>query len=180
MMTLAFWFMAIGILHLLIGATMWVNPAGALKGVKAFPRYDWAGRILAAVCIVWSVYLVREMPLGWFDAYKGWLYVAGPILYLLISIFMADLLAARALGGLLLLVASPILEAASFQPSSLRLILVVLAYAWVIAGMALVLAPYRFRKTAEKVCGTMGQCRVVGGVGVLLGVVLFGVGWLAF
>ncbi len=180
MITLASCFMAIGILHLLLASPMLVNPTGALKVVKAFPRHDWAGRILAAMCIVWSVYLVREMPLGWFDAYKGWLYVAGPILYLLISIFMADLLAARALGGLLLLVASPVLEAAAFQPSALRLILVVLAYVWVIAGMALVLAPYRFRKTAQMLCGTTGQCRVVGGAGVVFGAGLVGLGWLAF
>lgn len=180
MITLASCFMAIGILHLLLTVPMLVSPAGALKVLKAFPRHDWAGRILAAVCMAWSVNLVREMPLGWFDAYKGWLYVAGPILYLLISIFMAELLAARALGGVLLLVASPVLEAASFQPSGLRLILVVLAYGWVIAGMALVLAPYRFRKTAQVVCGTTGQCRVMGGVGVVLGAGLVGLGSLAF
>jgi hypothetical protein len=172
--------MAIGIIHVLINLPMLVFPAGALRVLKAFPRHEWTGWILTAVCIAWSVVLVRAMPLGWFDAYKGWLYIVGPVLYVLIVMFMEELLAARALGGVLLLVADPVLESASFQPSSLRLILVVLVYAWVVAGMALVLAPYRFRKAAQALCSTAGRCRVVGGLGVSLGAGLIALGLLVF
>jgi uncharacterized protein YjeT (DUF2065 family) len=180
MTTLACWSIAVGFVHLVLSAPLLIQPSGALKVLKAFPRHEWAGRVLAAVCIAWSVVLVREMPLGWFDAYKVWLYVAGPLLYLLITLFMAKLLAARALGGVLLLVASPVLDAARFQPSGLRLIVVVLAYGWVIAGMALVLAPYRFRRAAQALCDTTIRCRITGGLGVALGVVLIGLGLSIF
>jgi hypothetical protein len=179
-MTLSDVAMAIGIVHGVVGLSLLISPGGTRKAVKAFPRHVWSGRILAALDMAWSVYLVQDMPLGWFDAYKGWLYVAGPILYGLIVLFMEELLAARALGGLLLLVASPILEAAAFRTESLRLVVVVMAYAWVLAGMALVLAPYRFRKSAEVLVTTTGRCRGLGGLVLAFGIVLVGLGWRVF
>ncbi len=180
MMTLAGCSILVGIIHLVLNVPLLVFPVRGQKVIKAFPRHEWAGRILAAVGVVWSVLLVLEMPLGWFDAYKGWLYAVGPVLYLLIVVFMGDLLAARALGGLLLLVADPVLETAILQPATLRLVLVVLAYVWVVAGMALMLAPYRFRKAAEGCCGTAGRCRVVGALGAMLGTGLIGLGLWVF
>lgn len=180
MTRLAAFTLAIGIIKTAAALPLLISPVRAQQVLKAFPRHEWSGRILAALALAWSIALVREMPLGWFDAYKGWLYVGGPLVYVLVVMFLDELLAARALGGVLLLVADPVLESAAFQASPLRLVVVLVAYAWVAAGMALVLAPYWFRKTMERVCGTPGRCRVTGGSLLLLGAVLSCLGLLAF
>lgn len=168
--------MGLGVVHLLAGAMLAGMPAMTRAGLARFPRHIWVGRVLAAVALAWSAVQVREMPLGWFDEYKGWLWVGGPLIYLLVIMFMDELLAARALGGLWLLLAAPLLDAARFHPSTWRLLPVVLAYIWVIMGMALVLAPYRFRKWANVLCATDGRCRYLAAVFLGLGGLFL---WLA-
>jgi hypothetical protein len=183
MTTLASVSIGTGVVYLALSVPLLACAAWAQGIIKGFPRHVWAGRILAAPALAWAVFLVREMPLGWFDAYKGWLYMVGPLLYVLIVIFMEELLAARALGGLLLLVAGPVLEASNATNAagcSWRLVLVALAYTWVIAGMALMLAPWRFRKTMEVLCATVGRCRAAGAIGSAIGVGLILLALTAF
>jgi hypothetical protein len=116
------------------------------------------------------------MPLGWFDEYKWSLYVLAPLLFVLVIFLMDELLAPRALGGLLLLLAAPILNSARWHPSAWRLIMVALAYAGVIVGMMLVVSPYRFRKWARSGIKDNSRARLVGSMGTLggLGIVLLG------
>ena len=152
-------------------------PAAATRALAAFPRNVWAGRVLAAVALAWSAWLAWDMPMGFVDAYKQWLYVLTPVVYLLVVWLMEEMLAARAIGGLLLLVAEPALAAAR-EPGlpAWRLIMVVLVYAWVVAGMALVLGPYWFRKTAEVLCRSGNRCRKMGAVGLAAGILLAALG----
>lgn len=180
MTTLSEYALVVGGAHCVVGLGLAAIPALMREWIRLFPRDVWAGRILAAVAMAWSILLVREMPLGWFDAYKMWLWVATPVGYMLIVLFMEELLAARAFGGVLLLAACPVLEEARFHESQWRLALVVLAYVWVVAGMALVLGPYRFRKWAAALCGNDIRCRIMaavylvsGGLFVWLGLTIF-------
>ncbi len=148
-------------------------PAAAARALAAFPRNVWVGRVLAAAALAWSAWLAWDMPMGFVDAYKQWLYVLTPLVYLLVVWLMDEMLAARAFGGLLLLVAEPVLAAAR-QPglSDWRLTLVGLVYIWVVAGMALVLGPYWFRKTAEVMCRSEDRSRMAGAVGLAIGILL--------
>lgn len=180
MTALAEYAVGIGAIHALAGLALLGIPHATQQAVVRFPRHAWSGRILAAIAVTCSVMLVREMPLGWFDDYKVSLFLAGPILYLLIVLFMDELLAARSLGGILLLAAAPVLEAASFRPEATRLMLVVMAYAWVVAGMGLVLSPFRFRTTAAVLCATPTRCRLLGGVTAAFGGLLVGLGIRVF
>lgn len=180
MMTLQGYSLGLGVFHCLIGVMLMAAPVAARGWLARFPRHVWIGRGLAAVALAWSAVLVREMPLGWFDEYKVWLWAGGPLVYLLVILFMDELLAARALGGLWLLLAAPLLDAARFHPSIWRLLPVVLAYVWVILGMALVLGPYRFRKWTGLLCGTDGRCRGAGVLILMLGILLAGLGLTLF
>lgn len=176
-MTLVVMVLLIGLAHVVAGVLLAALPGWTREKAVRFPRNAWLGRILAAVTMAWSVHLVREMPLGWFDAYKMWLWVAGPVAYLLVVFFVEELLAARALGGLLLLIPCPLLDAARFQESAWRLAPVILAYVWVICGMALVLAPYRFREWVQLLGRTDGRCRVMGVLFLAAGLLF---AWLSF
>jgi hypothetical protein len=167
----------VGALYLFGHAALLVAPVAARRALTAFPRHAWSGRVLAAVAMAWSVWLVREMPLGFVDPYKAWLYGVGPVVYLLVILLMDELLAARALGGLLLLVAEPALTATRVPGlAEWRLVLVAVAYSWVIAGMTLVLGPFWFRKTVETLCRTDTRCRWVGSLGLALALLMIALG----
>ena len=84
--------------------------------------------------------------MGFLDAYKGYIYILAPLVFAAIVIYMKELLAARALGGFLLLIAVPILQEARWHDSAWRLLVVVLVYLWIIYGLLLLLSPWWFRK----------------------------------
>lgn len=176
-----YWMIGTGAVYAVAHAALAAAPAAARRALLSFPRNDWIGRVLALVALVWSALLVHDMPLGFVDAYKPGLYVVTPVIYVLVVVLMGELLAARAFGGLLLLVAEPLLATMRAPGlSSLRLPIVVLAYAWVVAGMALVLGPYWFRKTVEVVCRTDARCRVAGAAGLAVGLALIALGVTVF
>jgi len=116
------------------------------RGVANFPRSVWPGRVLLAVDMVWAAYAVTTLHLGMFDAWKVHLYWIAPVCIVLGSLYLDELLSVRALGGLLLLAAGPILNAARWNPSDWRLVIAVLAYLSIIVGLVFLLSPWWFRR----------------------------------
>lgn len=169
-----------GIVYGVLYLPMVMAPGLARKGLQVFPRNIWAGGILAALALAWAAWELNDMPLGAVDAYKTWLWVAGPLVYLLVMVFMNELLAPRALGGLLMLSASPLLEAQRVCDSGWTVIPALLAYIWVVTGMVLVLSPFRFRQAMELCCGTDAACRWTGIAGQVLAVFMVGLGLMVF
>ena len=180
MMSLAGICITEGVTGLALGLIFLAVPGRARALLKAFPRNIRVGAVLAALALAWSAVEVNKMPLGFVDAFKVWLWILGPLVYFLIMVFMNELLAPRALGGLLMLSASPVLELQRVNESGWTVVLAVLAYIWVVAGMILVLSPYRFRQAAEKFCGSDAACRwngvswlALGGLMLVLGMRVF-------
>ncbi|MEI6515678.1 MAG: hypothetical protein WCO77_06860 [bacterium] len=180
MMTLAGLTITSGMICLGLGFFLAGTPALARQALQAFPRSLWAGGILAAVALAWSAWEANNMTLGVIDAYKSWLWVVGPVLYLLVMFFMNELLAARALGGILMLSASPILELQRVHESSWAVVMGVWAYIIVVAGMVLMLSPFRFRHVCAKFCGTDSLCRRTGLAELVSGILLIALGVLVF
>lgn len=180
MMSLSQLSILVGTVYVVLHLPMVVMPAPVRRGLAAFPRNPWAGGILSGVALVWSAVAVNDMPLGMIDAYKSWLWVIGPVLFVLVVMFMNELLAVRALGGLLMLAACPVLETQRLHDSPWTVVLAVLAYLWVVAGMVLVLSPYRFRHVVERSCATDTLTRVMGLGGVVLGALLVVLGLMVF
>lgn len=124
-------------------------PGLVRRGLAEFPRSVWPGRILLAVDMVWAATAVTTLHLGLFDAWKVHLYWITPVCIVLGCLYLDELLSVRALGGLLLLAAGPILNAARWNPSDWRLIVTVIAYAWIIVGLVFLLSPWWFRRLTE-------------------------------
>lgn len=133
--------------------------------LHGFPRSKTAGRALLTLDAAWVFWLVAMMDLGEFTNYRTGLMILVPVAYFLSLKFVDEFLAVRALGMLLLLLAEPLLEAAFLHPETSRLLLVVLAYAWVVLGMFWVGMPYLMRdqiawllksETRWKACGFLG------------------------
>lgn len=180
MMSLSGLCLLTGTVNLALFLPLLFVPGLAQRVIRAFPRNAWVGAVLAAVAVAWAAWEVNDMPLGFVDAYKTWLWVLGPVVYGLVMLFMNELLASRALGGLLMLSASPVLETQRLHDSPWTVVPAVLAYAWVVAGMVLMLSPYRFRHAAEFCCSTRGGCRFTGLVGVVTGGVLVALALTSF
>jgi len=138
---------------ILIGA---LATAGGLVGVfrpdlvrrfaELFPRSVVPAWVFAALCCWLGAKEALGMNMGFLDAYKKYIYVISPAVFIASVVYLKELLAPRALGGFLLLIAVPILQIARWHESALRLVVVVLVYLWIIYGLVLLLSPWYFRK----------------------------------
>lgn len=170
----------VGLVYCLLHLPLVLAPGLMKRGLAAFPRNRWAGVVLAAWALAWSAVEVNDMPLGMIDAFKSWLWVLGPVVFVLVLVFMDEMLAVRALGGLLMLAACPVLEIQRLNDSSWTVVPAVLAYVWVVAGMVLILSPYRFRHSVERCCATETRTRLMGAGGTVAGGLLIGLGLRVF
>ncbi|VGO22095.1 hypothetical protein [Pontiella sulfatireligans] len=130
--------------------------AGGLMGVfrpdlikkfaELFPRSVAPAWIFTALCCVLGAKEALGMNMGFLDAYKKYIYVISPAVFIASVVYMKELLAPRALGGFLCLIAVPILHIARWHESPLRLVVVVAVYLWIIYGIVLLMSPWYFRK----------------------------------
>jgi uncharacterized protein YjeT (DUF2065 family) len=193
------------LLALLLGGLyifMVVRPEQFRQMLNAFPRSIWPGRILAAIDMIWVITVLHNadfggfnwikgllvkalpaldaLPLGIFNFLKDPVVLAGIAAYFLIIKYLDELLAPRALGGLMLLIANPILNAARWLDTPWRLVVVVVAYIIVIKGILLVLSPFKLRKYGEKLLNNDQKCRLFGQIGLIFAVFLCFLGIFAY
>jgi len=169
---LAFVTVIAGLILIGLGMLLLLLPGRALAWLARFPRDIAAGRILTTLAMAWAVWMLLHARINWVDEHRNLVWMLAPAAWLLIIMFMDELLAVRALGGLLLLAPMPILDAAFLEATPWRLVMVTLAYLLVIAGMVLVWSPYKFRTTVARRLATPARCRAWGGAGLLCGLAL--------
>lgn len=121
--------------------------AEAIKAwLPSFPRNKRLGVIILAVDLVWSWIVIKHMDMGEFYTLRNPLLIGLPIGFYLIIQFADEFLSVRALGTFLLLLSCPILNAAFLKdPWFPKLLIPILAYAWIIAGLFWVGMPYLLR-----------------------------------
>lgn len=139
----------LGLLLLVAHLWAWRNADKAMKLAKNFPRHRLAGIVLLTVCLVWSLFLVACMDMGEFFTWRNNIFMLLPVAYFMVIFFVPEFLAVRALGSLMLLASMPVLCAAFLQPQVSRLLLPILAYAWIISGMFFVGMPYLLRDAIQ-------------------------------
>ncbi|NLB66638.1 MAG: hypothetical protein GX803_09235 [Lentisphaerae bacterium] len=140
----------LGTAGLAVGGVMVAFPAGVLRGLVAFPRWRTPGWIMTALAVFWVGWIMQHAALGRFEWVKPYLPFAAVGLYLAVLFLLDELLSARALGALLILVANPMLMGVRWAESIWRHVPAVIAYVWVLVGCALMLHPWLFRKTVER------------------------------
>ena len=130
----------------LIGVWALALPAAWRTAMQKFPRYTPAGWVFTVISIGWFAWNINASPLGGLDVYKRALWIVAPTVIYLIIRYMDELLAPRALGGFLLLVPGTVLDASRIDYSTpYRLVMVIVAYGFVVIGCYLVAGPHRFR-----------------------------------
>ena len=148
--------------------------------LQAFPRSRSAGIVLCTIAALWAFWLAATMDLGEFTPNRTLIcgvVIAGAVM---VPLFAEEFLSVRALGILALLAAEPLLGAAFLRPEQTRLLLVILAYAWAIAGLVFVGAPYLLRDAVNWILAAPGRYRLVAWAGVGYGLLLIVVSLLFF
>ena len=171
--------LAAGLLLILSHAWAMAWP-GAIPAVRAFPRSRVAGTVLLIVAAVWSFLLVRSIDLGEFSRLRDVMLVGIVGGSILTWRFVEEFLAARALGMVLLLSADPLLESAMLRHEETRLLLVALAYAWVVAGLFLVGMPYLLRDAISFMTSRVGIWKISAVAGLVYGIALIAVALIAW
>lgn len=173
--------LAMGAVLVVMAAPCFLAPGKAREAARAFPRNAMLGWLLTTVSLVWAAWLLYNVPLPRLDVFqriidlekmKPSLLVLTPLFIYLVGRFVDELLAARALGGILILIPAPILDAIRWPTNSLRLPVTILCYVLVIEGIVLILSPYLFRRQAERLLATDRSARITGIVGAVLGAAL--------
>ncbi|MCW0217866.1 MAG: hypothetical protein OJI67_06045 [Prosthecobacter sp.] len=150
----------------------WKNEAKAKAFLKAFPRnYAW-GAVLLSIGFLWGMMCLSNMDMGEFFFLRKWFLMLVPIDFVLVLMYVKEFLAVRALGSLMLLVAGPVLSAAFLQPQVTRLLLPILAYAWIIGGMFFVGMPYLMRDWTTWLLAKQGRWNLAVWSGVAYGALL--------
>ena len=137
--------LAVGLFLIAGHAAALMQGADARRWVLAFPRSYKTGAVILTIDWLWTEILALKMDWGEFYYMQKWVLLLLPVCLYLTLRFVDDYLAVRALGILSLLGAAPLLDAAFLQPQASRLLLVALAYVWIVLGMLWVGQPHLLR-----------------------------------
>lgn len=146
-----------------------LKPDAVQSWLKRLPRSRAWGTVLIIAAAAWWVVMVSKMDLGEFSNMRHWIIIVSIGAAIASWMYLDDFLAVRALGMLALLAAEPVLEACWMRPEIWRLSLVVLAYAWVIAGLFLVGMPYLLRDRIAWSTAAKSRWRAICLAGVVYG-----------
>ncbi len=164
--------LAVGLALILSHAFALLSPAPVGRFLRALPRSRPAGTALLALAAIWSFWLVQTVDLGEFARLRGILAIGVPVGAVLAWRFLEEFLAVRALGILALLIADIPLDAAFLRPEVSRLLLVTLAYAWILVGLFLVGMPYVLRDLIAWLTASPARFRGAALAGIAYGGVL--------
>jgi hypothetical protein len=160
-----------GVLLVLFSLPGLIKPSFANVAQK-LPRSHIAGVILLTICLVWTFWLLATIQMGEFSAFRRPLLIALPIGYGLVLRFVGEFLAVRALGILCLLAAEPLLDAAFLRHEPSRLLVTVLAYLLILAGLFWVAIPYVLRDQINWSARSIFRWRFLHVLGLIYGCVI--------
>ena len=157
---------------LLILLSLFAVLSPARNFLPQFPRSRAAGVALLTIAGLWSFWLLSTMEMGEFSSFRRPLQIILPIGFFLVLKFVDEFLAVRALGILCLLAAEPMLDAAFLRPEMSRLLVALLAYAMIVAGLFWVTMPYLLRDQINWSTRSTARWRMINAIGFLFGVAI--------
>jgi hypothetical protein len=166
------WCLLIGAFHVLFGLAMLLGRSRASAALKRFPRSAIAGVALSTLAFLWAAVIVHVAPLDFIAPYKTPVVIVLLVCIPLSWFWMGDLLAARALGGLLCLLPAPVLLATRFLDSGWRLVMVVLMYVYAVAGMFFAGMPHLCRDAIAWLTARPARFTAAGAVSLVLGLLV--------
>jgi len=174
-MSLSVLSIVLGAVFLAIGGLGLFQPETLCAWGNRFPRSAWPGRLLTAVALPWAAYFqLITPPVAGHDLFTKLVMWAVPVAFVLILIYLKELLSVRALGGILLLAAAPLFKEARLHDSSFSVLVTLVTYALVVIGIIWVLSPFRFRQWFVRLTETPPRLRTTSVSFASLGLLLLG------
>ncbi len=136
------------LLGLLVAASQaygWLYPEHYRKVLQHFPRSVSPGYLLMVTATIWFLYNVNQETIADFAKYKQLMVFGFAGLGVMTCLFVQDFLAVRGLALVMLLLAKLMLDTARWAPTEWRLVIIVWAYIFILAGMWLTISPWRLR-----------------------------------
>lgn len=147
---------------------------------QRFPRSQTAGYVTLAIATLWATSLLASIDLGEYNRMRTTFIFATLIGGVLSCFYITDFLSVRGLGMILLLASNVILDAAFMVNHPAKVVLVIQAYAWIIAGIIMVTSPYLIRRAIQWATAELSRWKFLMAAGTLWGFVLLLLGILVF
>lgn len=169
----------VGLVLILVHVFALLRQEKVLPWLSKVPRSQNVGTVFLTVGFLWAWIVATSMDLGEFQQVRWLAQFALPAFYVAMLFVANDYLGARAVGIVLLLAACPVLDAAFLKAPQSRLLLSVLAYAWIIVGLFWVGMPFTMRNQIAWIQAKPSRYRTlcvagaVYGAAVLLAAILF-------
>lgn len=136
---------ALGLMLIAAHAFAMVKETEVQAFLKKLPRNYNIGAAILTLDFLWSMLIMNHIDMGEFFHLRRWFLMLIPVGFVLVLTYVKEFIAVRAIGALMLLVSAPVLAAAFLQPQVSRLLLPILAYAWILVGMFWVGMPFLMR-----------------------------------
>lgn len=162
----------LGVLALIGGLIGVFRPDLIRRFAELFPRSVIPAWVLTGLCCWLGAREAMAMNMGFLDAYKPYIFLIAPAVFVASVVYLRELLAPRALGGFLLLIAVPVIRTAALSGKPVFQVIVVLAYIWIIYGLILLLSPWWFRKFYTPLLENSGLFKAAAMVKATVGIVL--------
>lgn len=153
-----------------------LRPAAWRAFMLRLPRHRAIGSALVLAATAWFLLYLRSETLADFARFRPALMAGFGAIGVLSCLYVTDLLGARGLALILLLLAKLMVDTARWHPSEWRWVVTGLAYLWVIAGIWWTISPWRLRDAIEWNCRTESRIRNLAWLRLALGALLVGLG----
>jgi hypothetical protein len=147
------------------------KPAAFAAGLRKFPRSVPWGVGLMLLGTAWFIWYLSQEAISDFEAYKTVLLGGFAAVGIASCIYVQDFIGVRGLAVVLLLLAKLMVDTARWADTDWRLVIVVWAYAFVIAGIWFTIWPWHLRDLLN--WATANEKRVRIGSAIRLGFGLF-------
>jgi hypothetical protein len=167
-----------GLLLLGLGVPLLLNNSAWTASLKRFPRSQRAAYVFFTLGAAWFLYAVWHLSPADFGDYRGYLFVAFAAIAVLSFKCVPDFLAVRGLATLILMAASPALDAGYMNFEYWQIYFYKVAvYVAIALAIWLGAQPWRMRDFLTWLLARPERTRIVGGAvaayGLLLAIVAF-------
>ncbi|HEY1848163.1 MAG TPA: hypothetical protein VGG37_03100 [Opitutaceae bacterium] len=162
-----------GIVLIFLGTPLLLDVPGVKAAIRAFPRSASAGYIVFGAAAAWFLYNILHLSNADFGEYRYYLFAAFGAVALLAFKCVPDFLGVRGASALVLIAASPFLDAAYMEygkPS--RLFMVSFVYVAITLAIWLGAQPWRLRDFFGWLFAREARSRGLGGFLLAYGCVL--------
>jgi hypothetical protein len=151
----------VGLVYVAVHGLAVLKPTEFVNAARKFPRYTPLGYPMVVAASAWFIYYVSLESVADFASFKGILYGLFAAVGIGTCLFVRDYLPVRGLSLLLLLIAKLTVDSARWLDTPWRLVMVTLAYCWVIAGMWFTIAPWRLRDLIQWATASSQRLRLI-------------------